>query len=124
MTHGELKIIRITLAMIWIVTGLLSLGIYPEQHSLELLARLNLYDTSARVALYLAAGLNIILGLLTLFITKKALWLFQALLVLIYTLLITLWLPEYWLHPFGPILKNLAVLSLLWLLYRYVPTTP
>ena len=124
MTHGELKIIRITLAVIWIVTGLLSLGIYPEQHSLELLARLNLYDTSARVALYLAAGLNIILGLLTLFITKKALWLFQALLVLIYTLLITLWLPEYWLHPFGPILKNLAVLSLLWLLYRYVPTTP
>lgn len=124
MTHGELKIIRITLAMIWIVTGLLSLGIYPEQHSLELLARLNLYDTSARVALYLAAGLNIILGLLTLFITKKALWLFQALLVLIYTLLITLWLPEYWLHPFGPILKNLAVLSLLWLLYGSAPTTP
>lgn len=124
MTHGELKIIRITLAVIWIVTGLLSLGIYPEQHSLELLARLSLNDTSARVALYLAAGLNIILGLLTLFITKKALWLFQALLVLIYTLLITLWLPEYWLHPFGPILKNLAVLTLLWLLYRYVPTTP
>jgi len=123
-THSELKIIRITLAMIWIVTGLLSLGIYPEQHSLELLARLNLYDTSARVALYLAAGLNIILGLLTLFITKKALWLFQALLVLIYTLLITLWLPEYWLHPFGPILKNLAVLSLLWLLYGSAPTTP
>lgn len=124
MTHGELKIIRITLAVIWIVTGLLSLGIYPEQHSLELLARLSLNDTSARVALYLAAGLNIILGLLTLFITKKALWLFQALLVLIYTLLITLWLPEYWLHPFGPILKNLAVLTLLWLLYRSVPTTP
>ncbi len=124
MTHGELKIIRITLAVIWIVTGLLSLGIYPEQHSLELLARLSLNDTSARVALYLAAGLNILLGLLTLFISKKALWLFQALLVLIYTLLITLWLPEYWLHPFGPILKNLAVLSLLWLLYRYVPTTP
>jgi len=123
-THGELKIIRITLAVIWIVTGLLSLGIYPEQHSLELLARLSLNDTSARVALYLAAGLNILLGLLTLFISKKALWLFQALLVLIYTLLITLWLPEYWLHPFGPILKNLAVLSLLWLLYRYVPTTP
>ena len=124
MTHGELKIIRITLAVIWIVTGLLSLGIYPEQHSLELLARLSLNDTSARVTLYLAAGLNIILGLLTLFISKKALWLFQALLVLIYTLLITLWLPEYWLHPFGPILKNLAVLSLLCLLYGSAPTTP
>lgn len=119
----ELKIIRISLATIWLVTGFLSLGIYPEQQSLELLARLGLYDTPARVMLYLAAALNIVLGLLTIFVAKKTLWLFQALLVLIYTLLITVWLPEFWLHPFGPILKNLAVLTLIWLLYRSTPAS-
>lgn len=118
MAPVELRIIRMSLAIIWLVTGLLSLGIYPEQQSQELLARLDLHGTPARVVLYLAAALNIMLGLLTLFVTHKALWLFQALLVLIYTLLISAWLPEYWLHPFGPILKNLAVLALLWLLYR------
>lgn len=111
------------LATIWLVTGLLSLGIYPEQQSLELIARLGLFDTPARVMLYLAAALNIMLGLLTIFLPQKKLWLLQALLVLIYTLLITVWLPEFWLHPFGPILKNIAVLTLLWLLYRSTPSS-
>ena len=119
----ELKVIRMALATIWLVTGLLSLGIYPEQHSLELLARLGLFDTPARVTLYLAAALNIMLGLLTIFLSQKILWLLQALLVSMYTLLITVWLPEFWLHPFGPILKNIAVLTLLWLLYRSTPTS-
>ena len=119
----ELKIIRMSLATIWLVTGFLSLGIYPEHQSMELLARLGLYDTAAMVVLYMAAVLNIIFGLLTLYVTQKTLWLLQAFLVLIYTLLITVWLPEYWLHPFGPILKNLAVLTLLWLLYRSTPAS-
>ena len=119
----EIKIIRMSLATIWLVTGFLSLGIYPEQQSLELLARLGLYDSPARIVLYLAAVLNIIFGLLTLFVTQKTLWLFQVLLVLIYTLLIAVWLPEFWLHPFGPILKNIAVLTLIWLLYRSTPAS-
>jgi hypothetical protein len=34
-----------------------------------------------------------------------------------YTAIITLWLPEYWLHPYGPVLKNLPLLAVLWLLY-------
>ena len=119
----ELKVIRMVLATIWLVTGLLSLGIYPEQQSLELIARLGVFDTPARVMLYLAAALNIILGLLTIFLPQKILWLLQAMLVSMYTLLITVWLPEFWLHPFGPILKNIAVLTLLWLLYRSTPTS-
>lgn len=123
MVLDELTIIRMTLATIWLVTGLLSLGIYPEQQSLELLARLGLFGMPARALLYLAAALNIVLGLVTIFVTHKTLWLFQALLVFIYTFLITVWLPEYWLHPFGPILKNLAVLTLLWLLYRSTPAS-
>lgn len=123
MSPIELKIIRLALATIWLVTGLLSLGIYPEQQSFELLALLGLHDTPARVMLYLAAALNIMLGLLTIFLPQKILWLFQVFLVLMYTLLITVWLPEFWLHPFGPILKNIAVLTLLWLLYRSTPSS-
>ena len=26
-----------------------------------------------------------------------------------YTVLISIWLPEFWLHPFGPLLKNIPV---------------
>lgn len=122
MQSSELKAIRITLATIWLVTGVLSLGVYPKQDSLDLLARVGFYDAASQTVLYLASAMNIVLGLLTLFLNKRVLWLLQAMIITFYTLLITLWLPEFWLHPFGPILKNIAVLMLLWLLYRYEPT--
>lgn len=119
MNSADLRLVRVTLAVIWVMTGILSLGIYPRQNSLDLLSRVGLHGESALPALYLAAAIDIALGLLTLLIRKKILWAFQALLICLYTLIITFWLPEFWLHPFGPVLKNLAVLMLLWLLYRY-----
>ena len=119
MKPGDLRLIRTTLAIIWLVTGMLSLGIYPQQDSLHLLSRMGLQGTPALAALYLAAMLDMVLGLLTLIMRRKVLWVLQALLIFFYTLMISFWLPEFWLHPFGPILKNLAILMLLWLLYQY-----
>jgi hypothetical protein len=67
-----------------------------------------------------AALLNLLLGLLTLWPLRhraqKALWGAQALLVLFYTAVITWRLPEFWLHPYGPIVKNLPILAALLLL--------
>ena len=123
MQPHELTAIRITLAAIWLITGVLSLGIYPKQDSLNLLARVGLHHAAAQTVLYLASAMNIVLGGLTLFLHRKILWLCQAMIIMFYTLMISLWLPEFWLHPFGPILKNLAVLMLLWLLYQYEPTS-
>ena len=43
----------------------------------------------------------------------------QLALIAGYTVLITLFLPHYWLHPYGPISKNLplaAAIALLWAL--------
>lgn len=111
--------IRLTLAIVWLITGLLSLGIYPQQESLALLGRMGLQGTPALAALYLGAITDITLGVLTLFTHNKKLWVIQALLISTYTLIISIWLPEFWLHPFGPILKNLPILMLLWLLYRH-----
>lgn len=119
MKPADLRLIRTTLAIIWLVTGMLSLGIYPQQDSLHLLSRIGLQGASALAVLYLAATLDIVLGLLTLFMRGKILWVLQALLIFFYTVMISFWLPEFWLHPFGPILKNLAILMLLWLLYQY-----
>lgn len=119
MKPADLRLIRTTLAIIWLVTGMLSLGIYPQQDSLHLLSRIGLQGASALAVLYLAATLDIVLGLLTLFMRRKILWVLQALLIFFYTVMISFWLPEFWFHPFGPILKNLAILMLLWLLYQY-----
>lgn len=115
----DLKLMRYTLALIWLVTGVLSLGIYPQQQSLQLLARVGLRGDMALVVLYGAAALDLALGWLTLARPAPWLWKTQATLVIGYSLIIAVFLPEFWLHPFGPILKNLPILLLLWLLHRY-----
>ncbi len=116
MKSPDLRLMRIVLATIWLVTGVLSLC--TAQEGLNLLNRIGLYGYTALSALYLAAALDILLGLLSLIRYGKLLWMIQACLIFVYSLIISIWLPEYLLHPFGPILKNLPILLILWLLYK------
>jgi hypothetical protein len=59
-----------------------------------------------------------VLGMATFLWNGKWLWRTQIALVLGYTALISLFLPELWLHPFGPVLKNLPILAALALLHE------
>jgi uncharacterized protein YbjT (DUF2867 family) len=106
-------LLRITLAMVWFVTALLSAGIFPQADSLALLQRVGLHGGAAQAALYGAALLDGALGVATLLSPGRLLWRLQFVLILFYTIVITIWLPEFWLHPFGPVLKNLPILALL-----------
>ncbi len=123
MQAHEAKAIRLTLAAVWIITGVLSLGIYPVQESLGLLARVGITGTLAIFTLYFEAVLDIVIGIVTVAVPSKKLWQLQAAIIIAYTLVISVYLPEFWLHPFGPILKNLPILTLLWLLHNHEGTT-
>lgn len=118
MQTADSRLIQYSLAIVWIVTGVLSLGIYPKEDSFALLGRIGIEGIAASAALYLGSTADIVFGLMTLFAPSNRLWIAQALLVLIYTVVITIYLPEFWLHPFGPILKNIPFLTLLWLIYK------
>jgi uncharacterized protein YbjT (DUF2867 family) len=109
-------LLRASLALVWLITGLLSLGIYPVDASLALLARTGLSGTPALLALYAAAGLDLAFGWATLFRPSRRLWLAQMALIAGYSLVIALCLPEYLIHPFGPLSKNLPILALLFVL--------
>jgi len=115
----DLILMRYTLATVWLVTGVLSLGIFPQRESLELLEHVGMHGAVAQAALYNSAVLDILLGILTMARPSQMLWRSQATLVLSYSIIIALCLPWYWLHPFGPVLKNLPILLLLWLLHEY-----
>jgi hypothetical protein len=106
-------LLRHSIGLLWIVSGVLSLGLFPVEQSLAMLGRVGLTGTLASVALYGAAALDIALGLATITMKTAWLWRVQIALVLGYTALITLYLPELWLHPFGPVLKNLPILAAL-----------
>lgn len=119
-----LPALRAGLAVMWIWTGMVSLGLYPVQDSLALLARVGLQGPLASVALYGAAALDIVLGVLTIRAPARwrgAVWASQLALVSGYTVLISAFLPEYWLHPYGPISKNLPILMAIALLWALEP---
>jgi uncharacterized protein YbjT (DUF2867 family) len=111
---------RIAVALVWLLTAALSLGVYPVAGSLALLARVGLHGPMAYAALYGGALLDLALGIATLALRGRALrlaYLAQVALILSYTAIITVALPGFWLHPFGPILKNLPMLALIGALY-------
>jgi len=117
--HWMRPLLRLSIALLWIVTGLLSLGLYPVAQSYALLARTGIDGALAPFALYGAALLDLALGLALLLRPGRGLWLAQIALILAYTLIISWKLPEFWLHPYGPVLKNLPLLVCLWLLHEW-----
>jgi len=112
-------ILRLSIAVVWLIAGIVSMGVYPVEESYAMLARVGITGTFAPLALYGAAALDIAFGLGTLFLrNRRLLWIAQATLICMYTLTITVYLPEFWLHPFGPLAKNLPILAVIWLLYE------
>ena len=114
-----LPLLRWAMALVWIVTGIVSLGVYPVADSIELLTRAGVPLTLAPVMLYGAALLDFAIGIGLLLLNRRQwLWLLQIVLMAFYTVVITLKLPEFWAHPYGPMLKNLPMLAVAWLMYE------
>lgn len=118
-----LPLLRWSLAMTWVVSGVVSLGLYPVASSLEMLARAGLTGALAYAALFGGALLDIAMGVATLYLKRRREWMWRAQLAVIavYTAIITVALPELWLHPFGPVLKNLPMMAVIVLLHELEP---
>jgi hypothetical protein len=105
------------LAVFWLLTAFVFATMFPVAESRELLRPFGLTETAAIAALALATMLEALMGILTLVRPGRKLWLFQLTLIAADTLAICWRLPEFLLHPFGPVLKNLAVAALIVQLY-------
>jgi uncharacterized protein YbjT (DUF2867 family) len=103
-------LLRLSIAFIWLATGIISAFVYPAAESYALLARVGIHGWLAPVALYGAAALDFALGLGTLLRYRVRLMGIAQLAVLTgFSIIIALWLPEFWLHPFGPLTKNVPL---------------
>jgi uncharacterized protein YbjT (DUF2867 family) len=114
-----LPLLRISIALVWIVTGIVSLGFYPVADSYALLARVGITGALAPLMLYGAALMDLAFGVATLVLRRRRLlWLAQLAAIVFYTVVISWRLPEFWLHPYGPLLKNLPMMAAIWLLFE------
>ncbi|WP_288378705.1 DoxX-like family protein [uncultured Massilia sp.] len=114
-----LPVLRYSIVAVWLITAVVSYGLYPVEASYALLARSGIPDALQPPMLYGAATFDLLLGLGILFFARRRwLWLMQLGLIGFYTVVIAVRLPEFLLHPYGPLIKNLPMLAAIWLLYE------
>lgn len=111
-------LLRFSIALVWLWSGITSLFFYPHELSYRLLADTGITGIGGPLMLYGLAAMDIVLGLATLArFRPSGLMLWQFWIVLGYSLVVALRLPEFMFHPFGPLLKNIPFLMCL-LIYR------
>lgn len=114
------RILRLSLAAVWLLTAAASAA-YPQALNLEMLERVGLHGKNALGALYAGIMLDAAMGVLTLLnlrTLQQWLWLTQGIVIITYSLIIAIYLPDYALHPFGMLIKNIPLLAILWILWR------
>lgn len=120
--HAQLYFLKpvlcVAIAFVWLWSGITSLFFYPHALSYQLLAATGITGITAPMMLYGLAVLDIGLGLATLLRYRTLTLLsWQIAIVLGYSLVVAVNLPEFLVHPFGALLKNIPFLLVLWI-YR------
>ncbi len=111
------KIALWSLVFLWVFTGFTSIVLNPK-FGVEILSSAGITDLDADIVLYAGGVLDIFLGLWLLSKYKlKFCCGVQVVVILIYTTLLTWIEPNYWIHPFGPITKNIPIIVLIFYVY-------
>lgn len=114
--HGGLfllkPLLRLSIAFLWILTGIISAFVFPAEQSYAMLAKAGITGLWAPVMLYGAATANLVLGIATLLAYRISLVGFiQISVMVLYTIIITFSQAEQWIHPFGPVSKNIPLIA-------------
>lgn len=104
--------------VVWLCSGAVPV-LWAQTQSLQLLAQMGVGQGWRYPLLWSAAVLDVCFGIGCLSGLRRCagFWLAQLATVALYSALITFKLPEFWLHPFAPVLKNLPMMALMWFLY-------
>ena len=128
MNHASARLLRASLVVVWLATAVVSVWELHGQ-SRELLAGLPTAWAEGHApwlptAIILAgAAADAVLGLWLALRPGRKAYGAALLMMLAMTLLATAIQPAWWLHPFGPLTKNLPIAAILWVLLSGERTT-
>ena len=123
MNHASARLLRASLVVVWLATAVVSVWELHGQ-SRELLAGLPTAWAGGHAlwlptAIILAgAAADAVLGLWLALRPGRKAYGAALLMMLAMTLLATAIQPAWWLHPFGPLTKNLPIAAILWVLLQ------
>ena len=129
MNRASVHLLRASLVVVWLATAVVSVWELHGQ-SRELLAGLPTAWAEGHApwlptAILLAgAAADAVLGLWLALRPGRQAYGAALLMMLIMTLLATAIHPAWWLHPFGPLTKNLPIAAILWVLLQDEATSP
>ncbi len=109
-------LLRMSMALLWIITGLISAGIFPVAEGTALLARTGIGASLQLPLLYAAAAFDMALGVAVIFIHRPWIGVIQSAAIIFYSVVIAWKLPEFWIHPFAPLLKNIPLLAAIYVI--------
>ena len=111
----RLDVLRFSLGFLWLWSGVQP-ALTAADVSLDLLGRTGIAAEWQAAAFYTSSALDVFFGILcfTKFRNYRLLWLAQFVVVLGYSMIVACRLPEMWLHPYAPLVKNEPNLVELW----------
>ena len=109
---------RLSLSFLWLFTAATSFW-WARSIGYDVLAEQHIQGELADWCINAGSILDALIGIWLLSVYKlKWCYKLQIVLILSYSILLTIIAPEFWLHPFGPVTKNIPILVLLLLLYK------
>lgn len=118
MNAKDKKILRLSVVVVWLTTAGVSLWELNGQ-SMELLVNAGLADRGVAKALIVTgACVDFMLGVAMALRPSRRVYLLALVIMLAMTAVASVLDPSLWLHPLGPLTKNLPIAAALWILSR------
>ena len=116
------RVLRLSLVAVWLFTAVASI-VELDGQSRRVLAEAGIASPPWLVHLLIVGGAaaDLLVGLALWWRPGRASYLSALVLMLGMTAAATVLQPTLWLHPLGPLLKNLPIAAVLWHLYRRSP---
>jgi len=118
MSPSDKDLLRYSLVLVWLLTAICSVW-ELEGQSRALLLEGGIADPFfANVLVWSGAALDLILGVLLWWRPGRRVFYLALVAMMLMTVVATLLIPALWLHPLGPLSKNLPIAALLIVLAR------
>lgn len=118
MNAKDERLLRISVVVVWLATAVVSLW-ESDGQSMELLVNAGVADHGvAKAVIATGAGIDFLLGIAMALRPSRRVYQLALAMMLAMTAVASVLDPSLWLHPLGPLTKNIPIAAALWLLIR------